>query len=95
MKNTATPQSEQELSDDMRAEYSFDYSKARPNRFAGKIDKSQVVVMLAPDIAVPVQRLRTCLWSHQAYQSPGLGAVVPDLHESSRNQVVVSRVVVG
>jgi hypothetical protein len=32
-------------------EYDLDYSKTRPNRYAGKIDKSQVVVMLDPDIA--------------------------------------------
>lgn len=31
--------------------YRFDYRKARPNRFAGQIDKSQVVVMLDPDIS--------------------------------------------
>lgn len=35
----------------MLPEYHFDYAKARPNRFAGQIDKSQVVVMLDPDIA--------------------------------------------
>lgn len=37
--------------DDMRDEYTFDYSKARPNRFAGRIDKSQLVVTLDPDIS--------------------------------------------
>lgn len=34
-----------------RPEYNFDYHKARPNRFAGQVDKSQVVVMLDPDIS--------------------------------------------
>ena len=35
----------------MRSEYSFDYRKARPNRFAGRIDKSHLVVTLDPDIS--------------------------------------------
>ena len=37
--------------DEMRAEYHFDYSKARPNRFAGRSSKDHVVVTLDPDIA--------------------------------------------
>jgi hypothetical protein len=36
--------------DDMRAEYRFDYRKARPNRFAGRA-KDRVVVVLDPDIS--------------------------------------------
>ena len=51
MKTISTPESEQDAADDLRSEYSFDYRKARPNRFAGQIDKSQVVVMLDPDIS--------------------------------------------
>ncbi|MGH9800133.1 MAG: hypothetical protein ACRD82_07195, partial [Blastocatellia bacterium] len=38
-------------SDDMLPEYDFDYSKAKPNRFAGRIDRSQVVIALDPDVA--------------------------------------------
>ncbi len=37
--------------DDVQPEYNLDYRKARPNRFAGQIDKSRVVVVLDPDIA--------------------------------------------
>ena len=37
--------------DELLPEYDLDYRKARPNRYAGKIDKSQVVVMLEPNIA--------------------------------------------
>lgn len=51
MKTTSAPEPEQSTADDMLPEYHFDYGKARPNRFAGQIDKSQVVVMLDPDIA--------------------------------------------
>ena len=35
----------------MLPQYDFDYSKARPNRFAGKIDKNCLVVVLDADIA--------------------------------------------
>ena len=49
MKTTPTPDPVQD--DEMRSEYRFDYGKARPNRFAGRIDQSRVVVMLDPDIA--------------------------------------------
>ena len=38
-------------SDDLRKEYHFDYSKARPNRFASRARESSVVVLLAPDVA--------------------------------------------
>ena len=37
--------------DELRPEYNLDYTKARPNRFAGQVDKSQVVVMLDADIS--------------------------------------------
>ena len=36
--------------DDMRAEYSLDYSKAKPNRFASKLADTSAVV-LQPDVA--------------------------------------------
>ena len=36
--------------DEMRAEYSLDYSKAKPNRFASKLADTSVVV-LQPDVA--------------------------------------------
>jgi hypothetical protein len=51
MKKTSTPKPENAVDDDLLPEYDLDYSKGRPNRYAGKIDKSQVVVMLEPDIA--------------------------------------------
>ena len=36
---------------DLDAEYRFDYSKASPNRFAGRSRVQPVVVVLAPDVA--------------------------------------------
>jgi hypothetical protein len=37
--------------DDMPSEYRFDYSKARPNRFAGQFKKGSRAVVLDPDVA--------------------------------------------
>ncbi len=36
---------------DIRAEYHFDYRKARPNRFAARMKGSTVAVVLDPDVA--------------------------------------------
>ena len=36
---------------DLRPEYRFDYTKARPNRFAGKMLGECHVVVLDPDVA--------------------------------------------
>jgi hypothetical protein len=35
----------------MRAEYHFDYAKAKPNRFASRIKTEAVAVILDPDVA--------------------------------------------
>jgi hypothetical protein len=37
--------------DDRRAEYAFDYQKARPNRFTTRASDSVVAVVLEPDVA--------------------------------------------
>ena len=50
MKRTAEANSKRR-SDDLAPEYRLDYSKAQPNRFAGRLDKKTVVVLLAPDVA--------------------------------------------
>ena len=36
---------------EVRAEYQFDYRKARPNRFAGRFKTGAVAVVLDPDVA--------------------------------------------
>jgi len=46
--------------DDMRSEYRFDYSKARPNLFAGRLDDKQVVVMLDPDVSKVFTSSKRC-----------------------------------
>ncbi|HEX9186703.1 MAG TPA: hypothetical protein VGB87_06520 [Vicinamibacteria bacterium] len=40
-----------ELSDDLQPEYQFDYSKARPNPYAGRLEGRTVTVVLDPDVA--------------------------------------------
>jgi hypothetical protein len=51
MKNTQVSSSQEVTSDEMQPEYRFDYSKARPNRFAGRSQQDRLVVVLDPDIA--------------------------------------------
>ncbi len=40
-----------EPDDDLRSEYRFDYSKAKPNRFAQAAGKRRVAVVLDEDVA--------------------------------------------
>jgi hypothetical protein len=35
----------------MRSNYKFDYSKARPNRFAGRVSSNRLIVILDPDVS--------------------------------------------
>lgn len=51
MKKTSTSKPRSNKSEDMLSEYSFDYSKARPNRFAGRISKERLVVLLDPEVS--------------------------------------------
>lgn len=37
--------------DEMRQEYQFDYSRARPNRFASRMTHDAVTIVLEPDVA--------------------------------------------
>lgn len=41
----------QKGSEDMAAEYRFDYGKARPNRFADEMNDEPLVVVLDSDVA--------------------------------------------
>jgi hypothetical protein len=52
MKKTSAAKSRELHRDkDLRSEYRFDYTKARPNRFAHRARVKSVVVLLAPDVA--------------------------------------------
>jgi hypothetical protein len=51
MKKTAPSKTIRKTTDDMLREYSFDYSKARPNRFAARFNKEHRIVILDPDVS--------------------------------------------
>ena len=51
MKKTQKDKTSQTVVAEMRDEYRLDYTKARPNRFADRMDKNVVVVALDPDVA--------------------------------------------
>jgi hypothetical protein len=51
MKRTSKPKRIGARADDLKLEYSFDYSKAKPNRFAERALPGSVAVVLDPDIA--------------------------------------------
>ncbi len=51
MKRTSKLRRKRPTSAGMRAEYRFDYRKARPNRFAAQMKGSTVAVVLDPDVA--------------------------------------------
>ena len=40
---------------DLREEYLFDYSRAKPNRFAAGLEKNSLAVVLDPDVAAVFQ----------------------------------------
>jgi len=51
MKKTSTNKRRQKSTEDMQAEYRLDYKQAHPNRFAGRIDRQQLVVVLDKDVS--------------------------------------------
>lgn len=51
MKRISAPKKPQAQRDTMRKEYRFDYSRAKPNRFAEKMSKDVIAVVLEPDVA--------------------------------------------
>jgi len=52
MKNTELAETASVDTDDMRDEYRFDYSKAKPNRFTDKMGQDRLMIVLDPDVAV-------------------------------------------
>ncbi|HQU42014.1 MAG: hypothetical protein B7Z73_06820 [Planctomycetia bacterium 21-64-5] len=51
MKKTRSRKITRGSSDDLRPQYDFDYSKARPNRFATRVAPDTRAVVLDPDVA--------------------------------------------
>jgi hypothetical protein len=46
-----TPRTQRPKLDDVRPEYQFDYSRAKPNRFASRMTRPVVAIVLEPDVA--------------------------------------------
>ena len=46
-----TPKTKSRKVQEMASEYRFDYSKAKPNRFAARMTDESLIVMIDPDIA--------------------------------------------
>jgi hypothetical protein len=51
MKNVSKNKTQSKRGDGLRSEYRFDYSKAKPNRFAERTLPGSVAVLLDPDVA--------------------------------------------
>jgi len=51
MKSTSRPETKTSVSNGLQPEYRFDYTKAKLNRFAGKVRPGSVAVLLDPDVA--------------------------------------------
>lgn len=51
MKKASKTKSRAKHSVEIESEYDFDYSKAKPNRFAGRIAKERTVVLLDPEVS--------------------------------------------
>jgi hypothetical protein len=51
MKNMSSSKKHQTARGTMRKEYRFNYSRAKPNRFAEKMPEGVVAVVLEPDVA--------------------------------------------
>lgn len=51
MKKPVVRKSSLGTTDKMRDEYRFDYTKAKPNRFAGRMKNGTVAIILDPDVA--------------------------------------------
>lgn len=51
MKNTSKTKPKPRKTSGLRAEYHFDYTKAKPNRFAERTRPGSVAILLDPDVA--------------------------------------------
>ena len=51
MKKAKAANAQSDESDDLRSEYDFDYTKARPNRFADRLANDRVLVLLDADVS--------------------------------------------
>lgn len=54
-----SPEKRQSVRNIMRKEYRFDYSRAKPNRFAERMSEGAVAVVLEPDVAAVFKSSKT------------------------------------
>jgi hypothetical protein len=78
MKKTSVRKKKAPQPEKMRSEYRFDYSKAKPNRFAAKMSEDTVAVVLEPDVAAVFQSAKTV--------NAILRSVISATSKSARNQ---------
>jgi hypothetical protein len=55
MKKTSAKSATSLQPDELRPHYDFDYTKARPNRFAERVEGDVIAVVLDPDVAAVFQ----------------------------------------
>ena len=51
MKSTSQPKEKESRSNGLESEYRFNYTKAKPNRFANRVQVGSMAVLLDPDVA--------------------------------------------
>jgi hypothetical protein len=54
-----TPATRSRKVKEMASEYRFDYKKAKPNRFAARMNDEPLIVMIEPDTAKILKSLET------------------------------------
>ncbi len=59
MKKTLARKKGRTKQEQLSAEYRFDYSKAKPNRFAARMSGSTIAVVLEPDVAAVFKSSKT------------------------------------
>ena len=59
MRKTSPAKKRRTVTNTMRKEYRFDYTRAKPNRFAGKFARDSVAVILEPDVAARFKSSKT------------------------------------
>jgi hypothetical protein len=78
MKKTRTINRSPKSDEDMLPEYRFDYSKARPNRFAARLKRGSRALILDPDVAA--------IFSTPESVNPVLRALIETMPQKSSNE---------
>ena len=76
MKKIATSRRRPHKANEMSAEYRLGYKEARPNRFAGRIDRERLVVVIEKDVSE--------VFSTPEYVNTALRALISALPKTSK-----------